>query len=46
MALKKEGTKIVIPRRRFLGASPEVEQAVRKIIEDNLEAYFNNDFKL
>ena len=46
MALKKEGTKIVIPRRQFLGASPEVEQAVRKIIEDNLEAYFNNDFKL
>ena len=46
MALKKEGTKIVIPRRRFLGAAPEVEQAVKKIIEDNLEAYFNNDYKL
>lgn len=46
MALKKEGTKIVIPRRQFLGAAPEVEQAVKKIIEDNLEAYFNNNYKL
>lgn len=46
MALKKEGSKIVIPRRRFLGAAPEVEQAVKKIIEDNLEEYFNNDYKL
>ena len=36
----------MIPRRRFLGAAPEVEQAVKKIIEDNLEEYFNNDYKL
>ena len=41
MALKKVGTKIRIPRRRFLGMSPEVESAVRKIIEENLEEYFN-----
>lgn len=39
MALKKAGTKIRIPRRRFLGTSPEVEQAVREIIEDNLNGY-------
>lgn len=47
MALKKEGTAIKIPRRRFLGASPEVERAVREIIEENLEAYFRNvDFTM
>lgn len=36
MALKKAGTTIRIPRRRFLGTSPEVEQTVRSIIEENL----------
>lgn len=30
MALKKEGSMIKIPRRRFLGVSPEVEKAVRE----------------
>ncbi len=39
MALKKAGTTIKIPRRRFLGTSPEVEQAVRTIIEENLRGY-------
>lgn len=39
MALKKAGTTIKIPRRRFLGTSPEVEQAVRSIIEENLNGY-------
>lgn len=39
MALKKAGTTIKIPRRRFLGNSPEVEQAVRTIIEENLSGY-------
>lgn len=39
MALKKVGTKIRIPRRRFLGTSPEVEKAIRDIIEENLEGY-------
>lgn len=42
MALKKAGTKIKIPRRRFLGTSPEVEQAVRDIIEENLEGYIED----
>ncbi len=41
MALKKVGTKIKIPRRKFLGAGPEVEKAVREIIEENLNEYFN-----
>ena len=41
LALMKEGKKIEIPRRRFLGTSPEVEKAVRDIIEENLTEYFN-----
>lgn len=46
LALMKVGKSIKIPKRRFLGASPEVEQSVREIIEENLSEYFNNDFKL
>ena len=36
MALMKVGASIKIPRRQFLGKSPEVEQAVREIIEENI----------
>lgn len=47
MALMKVGSKIRIPQRKFLGASPEVEAAVRRIIEDNLTEYVNNiDFNI
>lgn len=46
MALKKEGSTIKIPRRQFLGTSPEVEQAVRKIIEENISEYFNIEFDI
>ena len=46
MALKKAGTTIRIPRRRFLGTSPEVEDAVRKIIEDNITEYINIEFTI
>lgn len=46
MALMKVGKSIKIPKRRFLGASPEVETAVREIIEENLTEYFEHDFKL
>ncbi len=48
MALKKAGTTIVIPRRRFLGKSPEVEKAVRAIIEKHLRDYIGKtiDFKM
>lgn len=41
MALKKEGSVIKIPRRRFLGSSPQLEAAVREIIEENLSEYFD-----
>lgn len=44
MALKKVGTAIRIPQRKFLGAAPEVEQAVREIIEENLTEFFSADF--
>ncbi len=46
MALMKVGKTIKIPRRRFLGTSPEVEQAVREIIEENITEYFNVEFDI
>lgn len=46
MALKKEDSMIKIPRRRFLGVSPEVEKAVREIIEENITEYFNVEFDI
>lgn len=46
MALMKEGKSIKMPRRQFLGMSPEVEKDVRQIIEKKLAAYFENEFKL
>lgn len=46
MALKKKGTAIKIPRRRFLGTSPEVEKTVREIIEENITEYFNVEFEI
>ena len=42
MALMRVGSKIRIPQRKFLGTSPEVETAVRQIIEENLTEYINN----
>lgn len=46
MALKRAGTTIRIPRRRFLGTGPEAERIVREIIEDNLNEYFDMDFSI
>ncbi len=47
MALMKVGNTIKIPQRKFLGTSPEVEAAVRQIIEENLTEYINNiDFNI
>lgn len=37
MALKKVGDVIRIPQRQFLGTHPKLEQAVREIIEENVE---------
>ena len=46
MALKKAGSTIRIPRRRFLGTSPEVEKAVREIVEENLTEYFTIEYNI
>lgn len=46
LALMKVGNAIQIPRRRFLGTSPEVEQIVREIIEENITEYFSVDFEI
>lgn len=46
MALKKVGTAIRIPRRRFIGVNGEVEKIVMGIIEENLMDYFENEFKI
>lgn len=47
MALMRVGATIRIPQRKFLGTSPEVEAAVRQIIEENLNEYVNNiDFNI
>ncbi len=47
MGLMKVGSVIRIPQRQFLGNSPEVEEAVREIIEDNLTEYVNDiDFEI
>ncbi len=43
MALMRVGSTIKIPKRQFLGASPEVETAVRTIIEENLAEYVKQD---
>lgn len=42
MSLKKVGSVIRIPRRRFLGRSPQLEAAVREIIEEALKEYFKD----
>ena len=42
MALMKVGKTIRIPKRQFLGMAPEVVREVTKIIEDELEEYFNH----
>lgn len=47
MALMRVGSTITIPKRQFLGTSPEVEASVRRIIEDNLTEYINEiDFNI
>ena len=46
MALMKVGQKIKIPQRQFLGVSTEVEKLVQDIVEENLEDYFTNKFKM
>lgn len=41
MALMPVGKAIRMPRRQFLGMSPEAERVVREIIEENFQKYFD-----
>ncbi len=41
MALKKAGSTIRIPRRRFLGTSPEVEKAVRESCREPNRVFYH-----
>lgn len=40
MALKKVGSKIVIPKRQFIGMHPEVERIIREIADANRQTVF------
>lgn len=42
MALKKVGSKIVIPRRRFIGRHPDMEKLLHEIVMANVKDVFNN----
>lgn len=42
MALKKAGSKIVIPKRQFIGMHPEVERIIREIVIANTKKVFYN----
>ncbi len=42
LALVKTGSKITIPRRQFLGSSPEVERAIEQVIDDNVRDYLSH----
>lgn len=42
LALKKIGSKIHMPQRRFIGDSPEIRRAVETIITDNINQYLSN----
>lgn len=40
LALMKVGSTIKIPKRQFIGASPELERNVEEIIDEHLNAFF------
>lgn len=46
MSMMKVGSTIKLPKRQFIGFSNEVEKCVRDVIEEDMEKYFNNEFKL
>lgn len=39
LALMKTGSKITIPERRFIGHAPEVDQAVKRVVDLNFKAF-------
>lgn len=44
MALKKPGSRIRLPRRKFLGPSPQVDKIVDKILTTEIDKYINTHF--
>ena len=42
LALVKVGSKLTIPKRQFIGTSPEVERAIEQVIDDNVRDYLSN----
>lgn len=42
LALMKIGKTIKIPKRQFVGPSPEIENAINEIIDNNIENYLNS----
>jgi len=42
MALKKEGSTIKMPERRFVGFSPETDKIVKDVVNHNVKEYFDN----
>lgn len=42
MALMKVGSKVTIPRRRFIGTHPDLEKEVVSIIENRLSEFYSN----
>lgn len=44
MALKKSGSRIRIPRRQFLGPSPQVDKIVDKILTSEMDNYIKKHF--
>lgn len=48
LALKKVGSKLTIKQRQFIGHHPQVDIAVRRVIDDNFQEYnkeLKNTFK-
>lgn len=46
MALKKVGTEIKIPQRKFVGTNTQVEERVKTIITNNLKDFFEYELKI
>lgn len=48
MALKKVGTKLKVPERRFIGPHPQVDQIVKRVVDDNfreIDQYIKQQLK-
>lgn len=43
MALKKTGSRIMIPRRQFIGRHPDLEKLLHEIAVENLKKVFNDN---